>query len=124
MLKVRYDRSDGLIHTLVEGPSDREGVERYIYALMPLIEQARAEWGRCWHLVDATQLEIQSSEALNSFSGSSIENMEPTDRAALVMTSEKAIKQMQDMPSQLLSRIFRDMESAKAWILKGDQLQA
>jgi len=118
MIRVRYDQSNGLVHTVVEGPSDREEVEAYLYILYSIMAQARAEWGRFWHLVDAASLRLQNPETMKGLSGSSVETMEPSDRTAIVMTSEAAIQQLKSMPSQLASKIFLDAESAKQWLLR------
>lgn len=118
-LRVRYDQKSGLIYTMVDGPTDREGVEDYLYCLQTIMERARADWGRCWHLVDATRLAVQTNEALNALSGASMEMLSPGDRTAIVMQSAVAIRQMEDMPSQHLSRMFKTLDAANEWLSNG-----
>jgi hypothetical protein len=116
MITVTYDDSDGTIRTVTYGRTSREDMEDYLYRLTAFIERARLEWGRVWHLVDASQLEIQSDENLKCLAGASVEIQGEDDKTAVVMTSTPAIKQMERMPSQLGTIVFGDFTSARAWL--------
>ena len=116
MITVTYDDSDGTIRTVTYGATSREDMEDYLYRLAACIERARSEWGRVWHLVDASQLEIQSDENLKCLAGASVDVQEENDKTAVVMTSAPAIKQMERMPSQLGTLVFGDFASARAWL--------
>lgn len=117
MITVSYDDSDGVIRTVTYGQTSRDEIEDYLNRLMDVTDRAREKWGRVLHLVDASHLAFHSDENLKSLAGSSIDvHHEDGDRIAVIMTSARAIKQMEQMPSQLGTMIFGDFASAKSWL--------
>lgn len=117
MITVSYDDSDGVIRTVTYGETSRADIEDYLHRVLVAAERARETWGRVLHLVDASQLAFQSDENLRSLAGASIDmQASEEDRTAVVMTSARAIAQMETMPSQLGTMIFGDFESARAWL--------
>lgn len=118
MITVSYDDSDGVIRTVTYGETSRADIEEYLHRVIAATEEARAQWGRVLHLVDASHLDFQSDENLKSLAGASIDMQEcDYDRTAVVMTSDRAIAQMETMPSQLGTMIFGDFTTARAWLL-------
>lgn len=117
MITVSYDDGDGVIRTVTYGPTSRADIEEYLHLVLEAMERARAEWGRVLHLVDASRLDVQSDENLSSLAGASVEMQHgDEDKTAVVMTSTRAVDQMERMPSQLGTGIFGDFKSAKAWL--------
>ena len=117
MITVSYDDSNGVIRTVTYGPTSRGEIEEYLHLLIGVMNQARAEWGRALHLVDATRLDFQSDENLKSLAGASVEMQQcDGDKTAVVMLSSRAVEQMERMPSQLGTMVFGDFRSAKAWL--------
>ncbi|WP_067734211.1 hypothetical protein [Novosphingobium naphthalenivorans] len=117
MITVSYDDSNGVIRTVTYGQTSRVEIEDYLKRLFGMIERAYAEWGRVLHLVDASGLDMQSDENLKTLAGASVDvQARENDRTAVVMVSENAIRQMEQMPSQMGTVIFGDFTSAKAWL--------
>lgn len=116
MITVSYDESDGHIYTVTYGVTSREDMEDYLDRLVMQMERARSEWGRVWHLVDASQLDLQSDENLKCLAGAGIEMQKENDKAAVIMTSAAAIQQMERMPSKFGTAVFGDFVSAKNWL--------
>lgn len=116
MITVSYDDSDGTIRTVTYGHTVRSEMEDYLYRLIESVEKARAEWGRVWHLVDASELSIQSDENLKCLAGAAVDVQGAEDKTAVVMTSMPAIQQMDRMPSLIGTMVFPDFASAKAWL--------
>lgn len=125
MITVSYDDSDGIIRTVTYGSTSRADIEDYLHQLFQAMERARADWGKCLHLVDASGLDFQSDENLRSLAGAGVDmKLTQNDRTAVVMLSARAIQQVEDMPSQLGTRVFPDFKSAKAWLTQPSDLCA
>lgn len=117
MITVSYDDSNGVIRTVTYGQTSRAEIEEYLHRLFAAMERAREEWGRVFHLVDASGLDYQSDENLSSLAGASIDMQQSADdKTAVVMRSVNAIEQMERMPSQMGTMIFGDFKAAKTWL--------
>lgn len=116
MITVSYDESDGTIRTVTYGITSREDMEDYLDRLVAYINRSRFDWGRVRHLVDASQLDIQSDESLECLAGAGVEIQKENDKTAVVMTSVPAIQQMERMPSQFGTLVFSNFTSAKDWL--------
>lgn len=116
MITVSYDDSTGVIRTVTYGPTSREDIEDYLLRLCEAMACASRDWGRVLHLVDASQLDLQSDENLKCLAGASVDLQEGDGKTAVVMTSLRAISQLDTMPSQMATTIFPDYSSAKAWL--------
>jgi len=116
MITVSYDDSTGVIRTVTYGRTSREEIEDYLLRLCEAIARADRDWGRVLHLVDASQLELQSDENLRCLAGAAVDLQEGEGKTAVVMTSQRAISQLDHMPSQMATTIFPDYASAKAWL--------
>jgi len=116
MITVSYDDSNGVIRTVTYGTTSREDIEEYLHRLKEVCLRARADWGRVLHLVDASLLRYQSDENLRSLAGASVDIEDDDAKTAVIMTSTRAIAQMDQMPSQIGTVVFPDYASAKAWL--------
>lgn len=116
MITVSYDDSTGVIRTVTYGATSRDDIEDYLLRLSEAIARASGEWGRVLHLVDASQLELQSDENLKCLAGAAVDLQEGEAKTAVVMTSAPAISQLDQMPSHMGTTVFPDHASAKAWL--------
>lgn len=116
MIAVSYDDSNGVIQTVVYGTTSRAEMEDYLNRLFEHIEDARSQWGRIRHLVDASQLAIQSDESLKCLAGAGIEMQHEHDKTAVIMSSLPAIAQLETMPSHLGTLVFPNFATAKEWL--------
>lgn len=120
MIAVSYDDSNGVIQTVTYGTTSRSEMEDYLNRLMEHVEEATMKWGRVLHLVDASQLIIQSDENLKCLAGAGIEIQKEHDKTAVVMTSIPAIAQMECMPSQIGTLVFSNFAAAKEWLFASE----
>lgn len=116
MITVSYDDSTGVIRTVTYGATSRGDIEDYLLRLCDAMDRASRDWGRVLHLVDASQLDLQSDESLKCLAGAAVDLQEGEGKTAVVMTSAPAIRQLDHMPSQMATTIFPDYVSAKAWL--------
>ena len=116
MISLTLNETAGVVLTVACGSTDRAEIEAYLLELADVMEQARARWGRCLHLVDAGRLSVRSDRNLCCLAGAGVELQELDDRAAVVMKSPRAIAHLDHMPSQFRTMVFRDRQSALDWL--------
>ncbi|RYE70532.1 MAG: hypothetical protein EOP17_00310 [Rhizobiaceae bacterium] len=116
MIAVSYDDSNGVIRTVTYGTTSRAEMEDYLNRLMEHIEDSRLQWGCVRHLVDASQLVIQSDENLKCLAGAGVEIQQGNDKTAVVMSSLPAIAQLETMPSHYGTLVFPNFAAAKEWL--------
>lgn len=90
MLVATYDEKLGLVRSLCSGFATQQEVDEYLAHLSALVEYSRSRNGRFLHLVDATEVAIQSTAVSEQLSARSLALGQEQDRTAIITTSALA----------------------------------
>ena len=120
MISLSLDEVGRVVHTIARGSTSREEIEAYLVELAGVIETAQERWGRCLHLVDASRLSIRTDPELRCLAGTGIEFHGFEDRVAVVIRSQRSMTMLERMPSQFLTMVFRNRQSALDWLCAGN----
>jgi hypothetical protein len=118
VLTVSYDEASGIVRTVAEGFTPMDELERYLEQLLLHARRSRAKRGCFLHLVDATNIAVQSRESFERIAGLAKEQGDERDSNAIVMRSSLARMQMALVPSRSRLRIFADFGEAEAWLIE------
>jgi hypothetical protein len=118
VLTISYDETSGIVRTVAEGFTPMEELEEYLAQLLLYARRSRAKRGCFLHLVDATNIAVQSRESFERIAGLAKEQGDARDANAIVMHSSLARMQMALVPTRSRLRIFSDFAEAKAWLVE------
>jgi hypothetical protein len=118
VLTVSYDETSAIVRTVAEGLISAEELDRYLLQLMLHARRSRAKTGCFLHLVDATDITVQSRESFERLASLAGNHGDARDANAIVMPSSLARMQMALVPTRSSLRLFSGFDEAEGWLIE------